>query len=362
MKTGFDDDGSRLIDLASIVGPQCAVEVYREKRDWIQAHVGTIGGSACAAPLGLNKEYGFLTTPYQAAVKFLATEPEKERVETPSMRMGNRLEGTIAEVFAESIDGAEVLRPSGPAGEKWVLLRRRDRPHFVATLDRLVIVDAGKSSERKIIVECKNVGARMADEWVVDRRSDGFEVREAPLRHRAQVFHGLFVADLVVPSFETAVAAFLGGQDAHPADGATFKTDAEVVEWVEVAVRSLDLFVEKVRSGWLPEPGARDLDFVRATLGQVSAGEISLDIRHDALADEWETWKATKADLNAKMKAVDERVDELKAKMRAAMGVCSIGKLPSGRQWVAKRVNRRGYEVAASSYETLDMKVPKAAS
>jgi putative phage-type endonuclease len=152
---------------------------------WLELRRSGIGGSDVAAICGLNPWRGPLTV----YLEKVGQAPDREYTE--AMELGEWLEDSIAQLFAKRT-GYKVTNPG-------VMLRHPKHPYMLATIDRWVEDDSGKPG----VLECKNVGERMAKEW-----ADG----EVPPYYVVQVQHYLCVTG----AYYGWIAPLIGGNRLKP--------------------------------------------------------------------------------------------------------------------------------------------------
>lgn len=127
-----------------------------EEEEWTRLRAGGFGGSDIAALLGLDR--------YRSPMHvWQAKMGNPDRGDSEAAKWGRRLEGVIAEAFAEE-SGLTVLPEIGT-------LAHVDEPRMRANIDRLVI---GRTTGRGPALvpddevaplECKNRSERRASEW-----------------------------------------------------------------------------------------------------------------------------------------------------------------------------------------------------
>jgi predicted phage-related endonuclease len=159
-----------------------------------------IGGSDVAAILGMDRRRGPLAV-YLS--KRGEAPPERSARLNRSARRGHRLEGLVAEFFAEET-GLRVLDTPGT-------LRHVDRPWMLANPDRIVLTPgdtAGLASPHNRVLECKTRTWRSArsEDWGGEEPPDGPALQaywyQAVTGYRGAYVAGLIDDDLTV--FELA--------------------------------------------------------------------------------------------------------------------------------------------------------------
>jgi len=121
-----------------------------------------------------------------------------------------------------------------------------------------------------------------------------------------------------------------------------------VVDRIYAAVAD---FWRMVAEGRAPDPDyGRDLRLVETLFaGRDEIVDLSGDNALPALADEREALSSTKS-------AAEDRLKEIKAEFLVKLGGAEAGRIADGRLITARRVERKGYEVKASSYINVTVK------
>ncbi|SHI65393.1 YqaJ viral recombinase family nuclease [Streptomyces sp. 3214.6] len=135
---------------------------------WHAARQGGAGGSDVAAILGMDGHGGALRVWLE---KTGQARPERDRRLERSARRGHRLEGLVAEFFAEE-SGLTVLDSPGT-------LQHVDHPHWIANPDRLAVAPDDQAGDGLGVLECKTRTWRSA-------RTEGWHGDEAPDRPAIQ--------------------------------------------------------------------------------------------------------------------------------------------------------------------------------
>lgn len=132
------------------------------EEEWHAVRRTGVGGSDVAAILGLDRYRGPLHV-WQAKTGQL--QPERDTRLERSARRGHRLEGLVAEFFAED-SGLTVLDSPGT-------LQHVDHPHWIANPDRLTVAPDDTGRDELGVLECKSRTWRSA-------RTEGWHGDEAP--------------------------------------------------------------------------------------------------------------------------------------------------------------------------------------
>lgn len=267
------------------------------RADWLVRRLEAVGASEAASLWG--PELARLKTPERPFRSALAVYAEKtgavesEDKPTSRMRWGLRHEPTVADAFAEEAGlPVHALPP-------YTIYRHHDLP-AQATPDRIVLEHGWR------VLELKTAGSEQARHW-----DDGI-----PMRYQVQVQHQMMVMGL-----GHAYVAVLIGID----DFRWFALDANQDFIAQHAERVVE-FWRNVEARQPPEPGALDLDVVRAMYPRAAAGKRVLftDSGYEALVDEHLAAKA-------EAKTAEVRADAAKAQLQFAMGEAELAELPSGR-------------------------------
>lgn len=135
---------------------------------WHAARLTGVGGSDVAAILGMDAHRG----PLHVWLEKTGQAPERRdaRLER-SARRGHRLEGLVAEFFAEET-GLSVIDSPGT-------LQHVDHPHWIANPDRLTVAPDDQARDELGVLECKSRTWRSA-------RIEGWHGAQAPDRPAIQ--------------------------------------------------------------------------------------------------------------------------------------------------------------------------------
>lgn len=252
-------------------------------------------------------------------------EPLADRRPTEAMVAGLALEPAVARLYELRFPGVELASPA--------LVMHPDRPWMGASVDR--IGDHGR------IVELKTASAYAADLWGEDGTDD------VPEQYLVQVTHQMEVLRVD----EADVAVLIGGQDfrvfplRRNADLAARIVEVEEELW------------ERVRTRRPPAP-----DWEHPGTPALMA-RLALRCDPDAetaLSEDLVHWADRYAELGQWVAAAKEERDGCKARLIHALGECGRGVLPDGRVVTAARVDRRAYEVEATSYVQFNLRAPRA--
>lgn len=269
------------------VGPNLEACSYRSREEWLAIRRTGIGASDAAAALGVSK----YKTPYQLWLEKRGEVEDADLSDNLSVQQGIILEAPVAEIY-QLRTGRRIERVNR-------VLRRRDRPYMMATLDRRVI------GERRL-VEVKTVGlgngGYVSDEWGEDATD------KTPFHVGVQAQDQLAVTGYDVCD----VPALLAGYGVRIY---TIHRDEELIAMIE---QRLEQFWNCVLTGEPPPVTTPDDALARWPLSQqaeaVATPDVitlvnryrELDSQKDALDDEL---SRVKADICAFMADADTLVD-----------------------------------------------------
>jgi putative phage-type endonuclease len=246
----------------------------------------------------------------------------KDFSDNEKVQSGVFLEDGIAKWY-EAVKNVGTFKP--------VKMRVHEKyPFLLANPDRLI---AGK----KIGVEIKNVGERSKHLW----GEDGSQV--VPDYYFLQAAHYMLVLDY--QSWD--VVACIGGQELRTY---RFERDAEIDEIIIQGAS--DFWHNHVEKRVEPakdysSPGVQEL--IKKKFNLVSEEVINLPEEFAEVATQWFEAKED-------IKHYDNLRKELEAKLLEAIGTAGKALLPNGGFLLRKRVERKAYQVPASSYTTLSLK------
>lgn len=290
------------------------LDIREAGRDaWLDARKLGLGGSDCAAALGMNK----YKTPYQLwAEKTGIAAPIEEN---EAMRWGNLLEPVIAAEFGDRTG---------------LILRKNDKlfvsnayPWLRATPDYFV-TEGGVSGG----VQIKNTGAFLAHDW------EG----GVPDAVHCQVMHEMATTGMTF----TYVVALVGGNKLvwH-----RIERDEAIIH---ALITKLEAFWELVETKTPPPLSSGDSDTFNALYPDSTAGKhVTLSQGYDALCQEY--LDAKKAE-----KAAAERVDELAARLKSEMADAESAR--AGQFEITwKTQHRASYVAKATSFRKFTVKEAK---
>ena len=292
--------------------------VATTRDEWLEQRMNSVGGSEAATVMGCN--------PFETPLALYG----RKRGELPAiqtneaMRVGHHMEPYLSCRYFDETD-----RATQDLGA-FTIQRRDDHPFMHATLDRMI--DPCDGHDMPGVLQCKNVGHRMASKW-----SDG----EVPLYVQVQIQHEMHVSKMEWGS----VAALLSGnefvwQDVERHDGVC-----------KVLVKECEAFMRSVREGTPPDATADDGDVVRLLHPNAVPGKtIVLPEEAIELTEIVESWGLI-------IKGNESMVAGAKARLVQLIGDAEIAELPGGGgAWTCKTVKRKAYEVKESKTRQLRRK------
>lgn len=172
---------------------------------WRSARRLGVGGSDVAAIMGMSS----YRSPYEAWLEKTGRAEPADLSGNEAVEWGNRLEGCVADRFADGHPELRVVRRNA-------MLVSRERHWAFANLDRIAYAEGGEP----YVLECKTCGARRAHDWDAG----------VPDYYLTQVTHYLGVTGYA----GAWVAVLIGGQEYRefyvPRDEADIAAVAEAVD------------------------------------------------------------------------------------------------------------------------------------
>lgn len=253
-------------------------------KEQIEQRKSFIGGSDIAAVLGMSR----WKTPLQIwGEKTGLLAPEDISKKLP-VRVGNRLEDTVCEIFEE--ETGKKLAP-GPG-----TVFHPSYPFLGATVDRMVV-------DEDAIFEAKTAGAFKADEWAED---------EWPAEYLLQVLWYL-----AITGKQTAYIGCLIGNNKFvwKEVGRQEKTIARMIE------RAVTFWEKFVIPQVMPEVTGRDRETLSALFPVADEGKVvELDSKAAAIC---EVLEGMEADLRGLTRQVEEQKNQLRVLLGdAERGTC----------------------------------------
>ena len=271
------------------------VTSYDDREAWLAARRSGVGASDAAAICGLDAWRSPMAV-------WLDKVGLGDDTENAAMRWGQRLEGVVADEFAEQHPELSLSAPVG-------IYQHATHDWMLASPDRIVAL-ADAPGEPRALLEIKTAGQYVADKW-----ADG-----VPDAYQVQVQHQLAVCGLD----RAWVAVLIGGRDYRTLEVA--RDDAALDALIDI---EQEFWEGHVLTG---EPPPVD--------GHESTTDALKRLYADARADTEVDLPADARDLldrlrlaKAERKAVEDTVGELENQLRAWLGTATAGTL-DGRQVV----------------------------
>jgi putative phage-type endonuclease len=276
-----------------------------------------IGGSDAPVLCGVAR----WKTPLQLwaeKVRALEGDFSEDEEENDLLLWGTLMEPKILEVFGKR-SGRIITRPKE-------LIRHPDIDWLIAHLD-------GEQQDKDLgvgIVEAKNISRYVSDRWE----------DEVPMEVQVQTQHYL-----AATGFDYATAVGLVG--GHKL---IWKDIERNQRFIDALLEREERFWQRVISDNPPTATAADVKFLN-TLNPVTEGKkvildgmgLDLDAELERVLNEIEKQKAV-------MDPLEEKRDELQAKLKQMMGDAEEAHLPNGQVYTFKEVVRKAHEVQESRY------------
>lgn len=292
---------------------------FDRKEDWLKTRSEGIGSSDAAVVLGLSR----FKSPFQLFHEKLGLV-EQPAVEAELAEWGLALEEPIAIRYAIET-GRQVSNP-GP----YTLLKSKDRPFMVATVDRWVMRDPRDPvAEQDGILEIKNAHFFMGDQWT----------DEPPVEYQVQLQHQLAVTGLRWGS----IAALIGGTRFVWAD---IERDDAFIEALVAEERKF--WYEHVLKHTPPpvDGSAETADILKRLYPRDVGSSV-------ALPSEALDWDAAREQALVAEEAAKAARLLAENQIKAAIGEATVGVLPNGIQYSWKAQTRKEHVVKESKYRVL---------
>ncbi len=292
------------------------VETFPTREAWLEARkTFGIGSSDVPAIVGVSRFQSALALYHE---KLGLTRPSANYEELA--RWGQILEEPISQRYAEETKRV-IHNPN--AGGVWTIVRAKDRPHMIASVDRFIVgvpEDAKPAPAPPIgVLEIKNAHLMMKDEWLAEHNN------EPPVEYQVQLQHQLAVTGAKWGS----IAALIGGSMFVWAD---VPRDEELIAKL---VELEDEFMERLRTRTPPKADGSESS--REVLKRIYPKDTGATVQLPIEAIEWhlELEAAKKAEKDAKA-AIDLNSNLLKQ----AIGDATCGLLPDGNLYTLKQQAR----------------------
>lgn len=290
--------------------------IPESREEWLEKRQGGIGGSDAAAVLGLS--------PWKSPMALwaekcgLVEQPNLEELEY--IEWGNVLEEPIAKKYVQ-VTGRTLIDHGRFA------IRTSDAyPFMHCTIDREILPFDGQPTPGDLSI--KNVGAFKVKEWEA----------EPPLPYQVQLQHELAVTGLQWGSF----AVLIGGQKFAWLDA---KRNDNFISYL---IEKEEEFWNMVQRGIRPDPDASDS--TKETLLRLYPKDTG---ESKDLPMEFMEYAERRRELKGQAKAIEEELQGIDNRIKAAIGDAAIGVLPIGGGFSWKHQHRDSYMVQASDFRVL---------
>jgi len=301
------------------------LEVYENRAEWLEAR--GIGASAAPIILGLAP-YDTWDSPYSLWAKMCGLLPidDSANGDKPWLEWGLRLEGPIAEAFAEKTVREVSLRP------RYSLERHSDHPWLTASPDADQRFDV---DEVLAYIEVNELPPLPLDPAVYQsttgllqlKTADRFRAKEwragIPIYYQVQLQHEMLVSEK-----EWATLCVLIG-------GNQFKVFPDVRrddKFINAMLPRLAAFQELVDSQ--TEPPVDDSEATARALGRIHGEGNKKTI---ALPDETEAWDRRLCWVKEEIKRLESEEELIKNQFKQVMQANTYGLLPDGSRYSWKK-------------------------
>jgi len=288
--------------------------------EWHAHRRRTIGASEIASILSAPGAY---STPLQVWAEkrgiFKEDEEEYDDSKKDWLHFGQALEPIIAAEFEKRAKKYAVV----PEDRQFISV---PYPFLGCSLDRWFL-DPEIETVEMWPLDLKNTSIFMKDEW------EG----TVPLRYNVQIQGQMAVTG----ADQAALAVLIGGNQ--------FKW--ALIErnqrFIDVMLEKLERFWEMVQSDVMPEPVAKDNEFMGQILGDEKP-ETTMVLSPGIVTVDAEVQR-----IKAEIKELKAEQSKLEAKIKKEIGTNERGVLPEGGQYTFKTVEREGYEVKSTTFRQL---------
>lgn len=286
------------------------------REDWLEKRQGGIGGSDAAAVLELSPWKSRLAL--WAEKTGIVEQPNLDELEY--IEWGQVFEEPIAKKYVQ-VTGRTLIDHG-----RFAIRTSDAHPFMHCTIDREILPFDGQPGPGDLSV--KNVGAFKLKDWEV----------EPPVQYQIQLQHELAVTGLQWGSF----AVLIGGQK---------------FAWLDVPrnEKFIDYLIEKEAEFWdlvqrdiPPEPDASDS--CREVLLRLYAKDTG---ESKELPIEFAEYAERRRALKEQAKAIEEELQGIDNRIKAAIGDAAIGILPTGGGFSWKYQHRDSYMVRANDFRVL---------
>ena len=299
-------------------------------REFLAERKTGIGGSDAPVILGVAKWSSPLQI-WASKVRALEEDEQEEENEDTAeeLEWGRLVEPIVLNAFGKR---------SGRVVEAGELFARHPETHWlIGHADGAQKPHGGYEDDG--IVECKNVFRTLWMEWLDD----------APLPVKVQVQHYLAAFDL---EYATAVALIGGNKLVYH--------DIERNQpFIDAMLEREERFWARVISDNPPPATAAACKFLNKLVPEdktviIQMPGIAIDFHHELTEVKNEIEK-----IKAQMAPLEEKKDELEARIKQEMGEASIATVPDGSSYTFKTTDKKGFTVKPSKFRTLRFKKAK---
>ncbi len=215
------------------------------KEEWLKHRQAGIGGSDASCIAGLN--------PWKSSIQLYMDKKEENPKERKSLRMklGNRLEGLVAELFTEET-GLKVRNVNG-------ILKNNNYPFALANIDRAIVGE-------KAFLECKTTNSYALKEW-----QEG-----VPAHYEIQCLHYMAITGAT----HCYIAALIGNSDFiwHK-----IERDQETIDYLMQIEK--DFWEENILKDIVPIPDGSDAysEYLKQKYKQSNGQEIELHLLENGI-------------------------------------------------------------------------------
>lgn len=314
------------------LGP-AIVEQFATREEWLEARRGFgIGSSDVPAIVGISRFQSALSLYHE---KLGVTKPSAAYAE--QARWGQILEEPISQRYAEETHRI-LLNPN--ADGRWTIVRNRERPHMIASVDRLIIghapAPAVKAPAAGVgVLEVKNAHLMMKDEWLGEHNN------EPPVEYQVQLQHQLHCTGALWGS----IAALIGGSMFVWAD--VPRDEALIAKLCELE----DEFMVRLKDR--NPPKADGSESSREVLKRIYPKDTGATVSLPIDAVEWhlELEAAKEAE-----KAAKKTIDEYSNLLKQAIGDATCGLLADGNVYTHKLQSKREFVSPYCEFRVLRFK------
>jgi putative phage-type endonuclease len=290
-----------------------AREMTRE--EWLESRRKGIGGSDCAAILGINQ--------YKGALGVFIDKTEGSTFEGNfHTEFGNWMEPHIREEFPKrfkKFEGIDINVYEYP-----FVLQHPDKDHYIANIDGII-----EHPEHGVgIIEIKTASEMQWKKWIDD---------EVPDEYYCQVQHYLNVTGLEYAYIVALVGKRLLWKHIPRSDAFLAVMEAKLDEFW------FSYIIPKIAPA--PQGVEGDTDMLKAMYSAESGGTL---VELPELVDAYQEYK----EVDTQIKQLEMQKEAFKQQVMQNMGTAEVAYI-GDKKVTWKTVNRKGYEVKPTSYRSL---------